>query len=173
MSYVNIEIKAKCLRHDMVEAFLLDQGGLFKGTDFQKDIYFNVASGRLKLRRGNIENYLIYYNREDQKGPKQSDFTLVPVTDSHRLEQLLAQALGIKVIVEKTRKIYFLDNVKIHLDDVPGLGTFVEIEAGNMQDTTIPVDVLREQCLRLIAALGIDERDLLENSYSDMLAAKK
>ena len=61
----------------------------------------------------------------------------------------------------------------LHLDDVPGLGTFVEIEAGNMQDTTIPVDVLREQCLRLIAALGIDERDLLENSYSDMLAAKK
>ena len=115
MSHINIEIKAKCFHPEKVEAFLLSAGASFVGLDHQKDTYFTVPSGRLKLRQGNIENTLIFYNRPDQEGPKQSDFYLSKMTDGPATEQLLAKALGVKVIVEKYRKIFYINNVKFHL----------------------------------------------------------
>src|SRR3954447_19764842 len=116
MQYINIEIKARCFHPKTVEAFLFSHKVRFAGTDYQKDTYFNIPNGRLKLRQGNIENNLIFYKRSDQKGPKQSDFQIVSVTKSLELESLLAEALGIKIVVEKKRKIFFLDNIKVHLD---------------------------------------------------------
>ena len=122
MKFINIEIKAKCFHPEKVEAFLLLQNAVFAGTDFQKDIYFNVPDGRLKLRSGNIDNNLIFYKRPNQKGPKQSDFQIVPVNEPAALTSLLENALGIKVTVEKERRIFFLGNIKIHLDEVAELG---------------------------------------------------
>jgi len=116
MKHINIEIKAKCFHPEKVEAFLVSVNAFFKGTDNQKDTYFNVPNGRLKLRQGNIENNLIFYKRNNQKGPKQSDFHLVAAPDAKGMEHLLTEALGIKVTVEKKRKIFFLDNIKVHLD---------------------------------------------------------
>src|SRR5690348_3858358 len=128
MSFLNVEIKARHSNTDHVRSYLLSQNADFKGTDHQVDTYFNVASGRLKLREGNIENNLIYYKRDNQAGPKSSHFHIVKVPDSKSLKEILAQSLGIKVIVEKKREIYFIDNVKFHIDEVPGLGSFIEIE---------------------------------------------
>ena len=67
MKFINVEIKAKCFHPEKVEAFLLNNNATFKGTDLQKDIYFNVPEGRLKLRQGNIENNLIFYKRNNFK----------------------------------------------------------------------------------------------------------
>ena len=172
MTFVNIEIKAKCFHPEKVEAFLFANNAVFKGTDHQADTYFNVPVGRLKLRKGAIENNLIYYERNDQPGPKQSDFRLMPVQDHDVLLAILRDAIGIKVVVEKTRKIYFLDNVKIHLDEVPQLGSFVEIEAGNLHHPHLPVETLQQQCDALMQAFGITEADLVATSYSDMLLQK-
>lgn len=172
MQYINIEIKARCFHPEMVEAFLFSKHARFKGIDLQKDTYFNVPEGRLKLRQGNIENNLIYYHRTDQKGPKQSDFQLSPVTDPASLEALLSHALGVKVVVAKKRKIFFLDNMKVHLDEVPGLGFFVEIEASNLTNPQLPVDTLQKQCEQLMQQFNVKEEDLIENSYSDMLLEK-
>lgn len=171
MSYINIEIKAKCFHPEKVEAFLLSAGAKFVGLDHQKDTYFTVPAGRLKLRQGNIENTLIFYNRPDQEGPKQSDFFLSKMTDGPATEQLLAKALGIKVIVEKFRKIFYIDNVKFHLDEVPGLGSFTEIEAGNLADPSKTIDDLKAQCDYYMKAFEIDDKDLIHHSYSDMLLA--
>lgn len=172
MSHINIEIKAKCDHPEKVEAFLLSNDARFVGLDHQKDTYFNVPAGRLKLRQGNIENSLIFYHRPDQEGPKQSDFSLSKVTDGSATEQLLEKALGIKVVVEKNRKIFFIDNVKFHLDEVPGLGSFVEIEAGNLSDPAKTIEVLRDQCDYYMKAFDISEKDLIHHSYSDMILAK-
>jgi adenylate cyclase class 2 len=169
MAHINIEIKAKCFHPEKVEAFLLSNGARFAGLDHQKDTYFHVPSGRLKLRQGNIENSLIFYDRPDQQGPKQSDFLLSPVIDGAAQEKLLAKALGIKVIVEKHRKIFFIDNIKFHLDEVPGLGSFVEIEAGNLSDPSKTIDDLRAQCDHYMKAFEISNDDLIHHSYSDML----
>lgn len=173
MNHINIEIKAKCFHPEKVEAFLLSENARFIGLDHQKDTYFNVPKGRLKLRQGNIEKSLIYYERPNQEGPKQSDFSLSQVIDGPGTEQVLEKALGVKVVVDKYRKIFFIDNVKFHLDEVPGLGSFVEIEAGNKTDPSLTIDTLREQCDVYMKAFDISAKDLIHHSYSDMLLAPK
>jgi adenylate cyclase, class 2 len=167
--FTNIEIKARTTNADAIRSYLLSEGAVFKGTDQQCDTYFQVPAGRLKLRQGNIENNLIWYERPDQPGPKTSSFKLVPVPDSEALKELLTLALGIKVTVMKKREIYYIANVKFHLDELGGLGHFVEIEAGNVHDISIPVQQLREQCDFYLNAFGIRDEDLVYNSYSDML----
>ena len=169
MKHINVEIKAKCFHPEKVKAFLFQQQAEFKGTDYQKDTYFKVPAGRLKLRQGNIENNLIFYNRNNQAGPKESHFQLVKFDDGKALEQLLTDALGIKVVVEKKRNIYYLHNVKIHLDELEGLGSFIEIEAGNMLGPAKTIDDLTQQCKELMKAFDIKDKDLIDNSYSDML----
>lgn len=174
MSFINIEIKAKCFHPEKVEAFLLSNGARFVGLDHQKDTYFNVPSGRLKLRQGNIEQSLIFYNRPNQEGPKQSDFSLAKtINNGPELEQVLEKALGVKVVVDKHRRIFYIDNVKFHLDEVPGLGSFVEIEAGNLADPSKTIDDLRAQCDHYMKAFEVEEKDLIHHSYSDMLLELK
>ena len=168
MSFINIEIKARTSRPDFIRAYLHQQGAEFKGTDSQTDTYFQVPDGRLKLREGNIENNLIFYRRDNQSGPKQSNFSLVPVTDSEAMRKLLTDALGVKTTVRKQREIYYIHNVKFHLDSVEGLGSFVEIEAGNKL-MNLPVETLRQQCESYMQAFEISASDLLEKSYSDMI----
>ncbi len=172
MNHINIEIKAKCFHPEKVEAFLLANGACFVGLDHQKDTYFNVPNGRLKLRQGNIENSLIHYNRPDQEGPKQSDFSLSKIMESAATEQVLTNALGIKVIVEKFRKIFFINNVKFHIDQLPLLGSFVEIEAGNLTDPSKNIHDLQLQCAHYMEAFQIQPADLIHHSYSDMILAK-
>lgn len=164
---LNVEIKAKCINAEKIRNYLKDQGADFKGTDHQTDTYFNVINGRLKLREGNIENNLIYYERTNQAGPKNSDFSLVNVPDAAGLKDALARSVGIKTVVQKIREIYYIGNVKFHIDTVPGLGDFVEIEAGNRFED-IPEATLLQQCKFYLDAFGIREEDLMTNSYSDM-----
>lgn len=166
--HLNIEIKARCTNPDHIRNYLNEHKAEFKGTDFQRDTYFNVPNGRLKLRQGNIENSLIQYERENQSGPKSSQVTLYKVENGDILRNVLLNALGEKVTVEKQREIYFIENVKFHLDKVPGLGSFAEIEAID-KDGTIGKERLQQQCEFYLRAFEIDEADLLTNSYSDML----
>ncbi|MBI5370558.1 MAG: class IV adenylate cyclase [Sphingobacteriales bacterium] len=172
MNYLNVEIKARCKSGDHVRAYLLAQGAGFTGTDLQTDTYFNVPNGRLKLREGNIENNLIFYERPDQAGPKQSAFQLVKVEDAAGLKKALASANGIKVVVRKKREIYYIGNVKFHIDEIPELGSFVEIEAGNKTAGQLGAEQLKEQCDFYLSALEITGNDLVEVSYSDMLMAQ-
>ena len=93
MSFLNVEIKARCSDASFARNYLLTNNATFKGTDEQTDTYFNVSNGRLKLREGNIENNLICYERTDQAGPKNSHFSLVKVEDAAGLKQCLQDQL--------------------------------------------------------------------------------
>jgi adenylate cyclase, class 2 len=171
MSFINIEIKARCTDATFVRNYLLENTANFKGIDEQTDTYFTVPNGRLKLREGNIENSLIYYERSNQAGPKQSDFQLVKIADSAGLKEVLIKANGIKVVVKKKREIYYIANVKFHIDEVPDLGSFIEIEAGNIL-ADLSKEELQQQCDFYIKAFGIKQNDLVDVSYSDMLLNK-
>jgi adenylate cyclase, class 2 len=171
MPALNVEIKARCSKPEAVRDYLLAAGARFAGTDHQTDTYFNVPNGRLKLREGNIENNLIFYERTNQEGPKQSSFRLVRVPDAAGLKSALAASCGIKTVVSKTRGIYYINNVKFHIDDVRGLGAFVEIEAFN-NDGELDAAALRQQCDFYIRALEINQGDLIAVSYSDLLLDK-
>ncbi len=171
MGHINIEIKARTARTDALRKVLKEEGAVFKGVDFQTDTYFHCAAGRMKLREGNIENTLIHYRREDKEGPKESVVSLYHPQPDSNLKELLENALGVLVSVRKKREIYFVDNVKFHLDEVDGLGTFVEIEA--IQDEKhSTAGELREQCTGFMDKMNIREEDLCTSSYSDMILEK-
>lgn len=168
MPYLNVEIKAICNDPSFVRNYLVSQGASFKGIDEQTDTYFIVNNGRLKLREGNIENNLIFYNRTNQAGPKSSHFHLVKIEDAKGLKDVLERSCGLKMIVRKRREIYYIDNVKFHIDDVPGLGTFIEIEAGNILANKTEAELL-DQCSFYLKEFGTKDEDLIAESYSDML----
>ncbi len=167
----NIEIKAKSTNHQFIREILIKHNAYFKGEDYQIDTYFNVQFGRLKLREGQIENNLIHYNRSDIEGPKQSDVILFQAKLDSTLKQILIKSLGILVVVEKKREIFFIDNVKFHLDTVENLGTFVEIEVID-KEGIIGKEKLNEQCHFFLKLFKIDDKDLIAQSYSDLLMKK-
>jgi len=171
MAHINIEIKAKSSNQDTIRNILLAKGADAKGTDHQIDTYFKVPIGRLKLREGNIENNLIHYTREDKEGPKQSNIILHKFDPKTELKQILTKSLGILTVVDKQREIYFIDNVKFHLDTVQELGTFVEIEARS-QNTSLTKQELLEQCNYYLDLFKIPKEDLVSRSYSDLLLQK-
>jgi predicted adenylyl cyclase CyaB len=168
---LNIEIKAKTNNPEKAREFLKSRNARFAGVDFQKDTYFKVSNGRLKLREGNIEHALIYYEREPKAEPKQSNIILHKLRDADTLKDILHKIFTVSVVVEKKREIYFIDNVKFHIDEVFPLGNFIEIEAIDEHET-IGTDKLRSQCEEYMHALGIAPDDLLTHSYSDMLKGK-
>ncbi|MBI4836737.1 MAG: class IV adenylate cyclase [Candidatus Abawacabacteria bacterium] len=171
MSHLNVEIKARCKDQNKIRELLKSKDADFKGVDHQIDTYFKVPNGRLKLREGNIENALIFYSRENKQGPKESHVSMCAMPPEANLKEVLAQALDILVVVDKEREIYFIENVKFHLDLVQGLGTFVEIEAIDMIGNN-DKDKLLQQCNFYLELFGIANDDLLSQSYSDLLRAK-
>ena len=168
MPHINVEIKAKCENQDEIRNLLKSFGADFKGTDIQTDLYFKVNNGRLKLREGNVENHLIYYQRENISGLKQSDVILFKTESDSTLKEILKLSLGVLIEVKKQREIYFIDNVKFHLDFVESLGHFVEIEAIDL-DGSIGKEKLHQQCQHYIDLFKISEKDFISVSYSDLL----
>ena len=170
--HINFEFKAVHANIAAAEEKLLQQLPLFVGEDHQIDTYFNVPNGRLKLREGTIEQSLIFYERSNTAAAKQSNVILYQHQPEASLKAILSQSLGVKTVVDKKRRIYFIDNVKFHFDRVEGLGSFVEVEAID-KDGSIGVERLKEQCAHYQSLLGIQEADFMAESYSDLLLAKK
>ncbi|KKQ88328.1 MAG: Adenylate cyclase [Berkelbacteria bacterium GW2011_GWA2_38_9] len=83
----------------------------------------------------------------------------------------MTKALGILVVVDKQREIYFIDNVKFHIDTVKNLGTFVEIEAIDKSGTIGKAELLK-QCQYFLNLFNISQDDLISVSYSDLLLQK-
>ena len=171
MSILNIEFKASTNKLAALETLLQQQNPVFIGEDHQIDTYFNVPTGRLKLREGNIENALIHYERENTAGAKSSHVLLYQHQPDKTLKEILIKTLGIKAVVDKKRKIYFINNVKFHFDTVDGLGTFVEVEAID-KDGNIGKEKLQAQCDEYAALFNIDAADFCALSYSDMILNK-
>ncbi|MFT3903935.1 MAG: class IV adenylate cyclase [Niabella sp.] len=169
---VNVEFKAKASDIKGLEVKLSSLSPTFIGEDHQIDTYFNVPKGRLKLREGNIENALIYYEREDTNEAKQSNVLLYRHSPDAALKEMLIKVHGTKTIVDKRRRIYFVDNVKIHFDEVKGLGTFIEVEAISQSDEK-SLSELRAQCDKFSLLFQISKEDYISCSYSDMLPKKR
>lgn len=169
---LNFEFKAKHSDIQSLETILKQYNPLFVGIDHQIDTYFNVPNGRLKLREGNIENALIHYERKNEASAKQSNVLLYQHEPNLSLKEILIKALGIKTVVDKHRKIYFIDNVKFHFDEVKGLGSFVEVEAID-KDGSVGLEKLKEQCNAYAQLFQLTENNFIAESYSDLLMEKK
>lgn len=134
----------------------------------QVDTFFNTPHGRLKLRvLAEDKGQLIYYTRPDQEGPKRSDYHLSLTSDPENLKRVLELAYGIRGIVRKTRYLYLVDQTRVHLDDVEGLGQFMELEVVMREDQSDAEGQLIAE--GWMAALGVERNDLLEGAYMDLL----
>jgi len=145
------------------------------GIQLQTDTYFACDNGRLKLREiafedGTSHAQLIHYSRTDAEEAKSSNYRIAPVTEPSPLKETLASAFGIWKTVRKRREIFLHKNVRIHLDEVEGLGDFMEIEA--VQEAGMDLPQQRELVRWLSDELGIAPEDRLAGSYSDMLAVE-
>jgi len=171
----NIELKARLgdlpAARRIAEAIATDR----LGVEHQVDTYFHTPTGRLKLREIDGEAArLVAYLRPDDAGPKGSDYVLVPIPDPAGLKRGLAATLGIRAVVDKRREIFLVDNVRIHLDQVDGLGTFLEFEAvlgPTPQGADIDDDAGRAQLADLRRRFDLRDADLITGSYGEMIAA--
>ncbi|MGH7925746.1 MAG: class IV adenylate cyclase [Candidatus Binatus sp.] len=134
----------------------------------QRDTFFRVANGKLKLREENGGAVLIFYHRSESGPLMLSNYDLVPVAEPARTLRILADALGTVAVVEKVRTLMMRDNVRLHLDRVARLGAFGEIEAV-IADGDDP-ERSRGAVDELLAALGVTQRGLIHVSYFEMLA---
>ena len=166
----NLEIKARCADLESARKLAAALATEHVGVDHQLDTYFTTARGRFKLRESSLSGgQLVPYLRPDQHGPKRADYRVIPVADPPGVKALLSEILGVHRVVEKEREIFLVDNVRIHLDRVKGLGTFLELEAvfdgspGGEAEQRQKVDWLMQE-------LGVEAGDLLATSYEELAA---
>jgi homotetrameric cytidine deaminase len=166
----NVELKARDPEPARTLERALAAGAEDHGVLEQRDTYFAVARGRLKLREQEPGGAtLIAYERPDDGGERVSDYRLVPVPDAAGLRAALAQAAGVRVTVVKRRRLLVWEGVRIHLDEVEGLGSFLELEAVAAPGSDLHREKARLAHLR--DALNIAGDDLTSGSYADALAA--
>jgi predicted adenylyl cyclase CyaB len=161
---INLELKARfaSLQEGRRCAHLL--GAVEAGVLVQEDTYFAVTSGRLKLREiAGAGAELLSYTRPESTDERWSTYESVPVTDSARMKTVLGEALGVRTVVRKTRHLFLHKGARIHLDDVEGLGTFIEFEVPVAEgvDAALHMHELRE-------AFGIAADAVIRGSYADL-----
>jgi predicted adenylyl cyclase CyaB len=167
----NVEIKARLQDRSAVEARLAALPVHFEATLHQRDVFFDVPHGRLKLRFVNGAAELIQYERADRAVLRPSDYRLLPVQDGETLLQILQGALGTCGEVHKVRQLYRMDNVRIHLDRVRDLGEFLELEA--VVDAQHDEASCRQAADRLLAALAIPSSCFESRAYVDLLRSRQ
>ena len=164
----NIEIKARARNFEEVRRRAEALSNSPVEVIPQEDTFFNTEKGRLKLRvLAPNRAQLIYYVRPDQEGPKRSEYRIYETSDPEELKRVLALAYGIRGVVKKTRHLYRVGQTRVHLDDVQGLGQFMELEVvlgpgqSDAQGQAIAED--------LMSRLGVERSDLLDGAYMDLL----
>ncbi|HWB20204.1 MAG TPA: class IV adenylate cyclase [Phycisphaerales bacterium] len=162
----NIEFKAELRNMDAAREQCRLLGAERLGVLQQKDTYFRLTDGRLKRREcPHQPTEWIFYHRGDRVTPRMSNFTIL--TDLQARRRWGTASLREWLIVNKTRELWMLDNVRIHLDEVEGLGQYIEFEAvisklHDVQECHMVIAHLREA---FAPVLG----EPLAVSYSDLL----
>lgn len=168
---LNLELKARHPDLDAAAARGMAFGATDEGVLSQRDTYFAARAGRLKLREDPVRgSELIAYRRPDYPEATASSYLLAPVSEPADLNEALSAALGDPlVVVTKRRRLLLWEGVRIHLDEVDDLGTFIELEA------VIPgagdIASAREKVALLRAEFGIEDADLVAEGYADLLLA--
>jgi predicted adenylyl cyclase CyaB len=164
----NIEIKARI--DDIEKLKVIVAGMADKGPIeiLQDDTFFFCPNGRMKLRTfSDTEAELIFYQRPDQSGPKESVYSIAPVTAPDKTRAVLSQGYGQTGRVRKHRTLFLIGRTRVHLDRVEGLGDFLELEVVLAENETTVSGVLAAN--EILGKLGIPSDHLIEGAYVDLL----
>ncbi len=164
----NVEIKARVRDMDAVCAQAAALSDAPAVVLEQEDTFFCVPEGRLKLRVfPDGKGELIAYRRPDSLGPKTSEYFVYHTAHHKQLRSLLTRALGVRGVVRKRRLLYLAGQTRIHLDEVEGLGTFLELEVVLADgEAGSEGEVIAR---RLLAELGVRDEDRVAEAYIDLL----
>lgn len=167
----NVEIKAAVSDLSSLRLKLRSLTPTPSAICFHKDIFFAVHQGRLKLREfSGGSGEIIFYERPDRAGAKVSSYDRCECGDPKAVSAVLGRALGVRGVVEKRRELFEIGRSRIHLDEVHGLGSFLEIEVVlDDSDSTVEGERIANE---LLMALGIPESALAAYAYIDMLERK-
>ncbi|MBN1998885.1 class IV adenylate cyclase [candidate division KSB1 bacterium] len=168
----NLELKAKYGDPEQAHSKAVQLTNVKKEM-YQTDIYFRVPQGKLKLRLcENCPDQLIAYERPAQYDSKMSDYTIFSTT-SDGLSKVLAKCLPIEITIRKQRVVYLWKNVRIHLDDVAGLGFFIEFEAV-LSENEKNGPVQSEKRIQFLKKhFEISQRDLIDCGYYELLKEER
>ena len=163
----NLEFKAQAESLDVLRENLTRLEAERMLTTHQVDTYFNVPKGRLKLREEEgYEATLVYYERPNAAESRYSHYQLCSISNGATLKQMMSDALGVKVVVEKKRELWNYGNTRIHLDEVVNLGKFVELETVIRDQSETEAEAEHK---RVKERLQIAAEALIPVSYSDLL----
>lgn len=168
----NIEIKARIVSVEALEpkaAALADSGPI---EIFQDDTFFQCETGRLKLRAfSETSGELIFYQRSNQAGSKESFYVRSPTDAPASLREALTLAYDEAGRVRKNRTLYLVGKTRVHLDKVEALGDFLELEVVLSEGEPLQsgIDVAHH----LMAQFGIEPAQLIEGAYVELLAEKR
>ena len=165
--YTDITIKARCTDPSEAAKILLQHKADYVGLDVQTDTFYETEIGKLKDRKGNIENVLMHYRREISGGLQKTEVLLYLKNPSPTTVAQICDGKQTLAQVKKFRKIFFIDNVKFHIDHLEGAGHFIEMEAIDLEGS-LGMDVLRQQCGYYKELLRIADEDLINDSYVDL-----
>jgi adenylate cyclase class 2 len=161
----NIELKARDADPARSLATCRELGAEDRGELWQRDTYFAVPHGGLKLREQRPGRpHLIQFQRADQAQERESRYRIIEVDDANTLVAALDAALGVRGVVEKRRRLFLWRDVRIHLDTVERLGAFLELEAVAPPDSDLTLEHERVRSLR--EALGITDDRLVPVGYA-------
>jgi predicted adenylyl cyclase CyaB len=164
----NIEIKARVRDFNSLKSCAESISDSPVQVIPQEDTFFKIPTGRLKLRvLAPDRAQLVWYARKDDSGPKRSDYHIYETRDPEQLKSTLALALGVRGVVRKTRYLYLVGQTRIHLDDVEGLGHFMELEVVmSPGQPDAEGQVIAQELMR---KLDVASSDLLDGAYMDMI----
>ncbi len=169
----NLEAKFQLNDLEAARTTALSLGYTSSAAFIQRDTFFVVAHGKLKLREQPPAAWLIHYERDREGGLMLSRYEIVPVADPRRTREMLAHALGVLAEVRKHRSLLTRRNVRLHLDRVETLGNFGEIEAvlheESDKDAGESAESARAPVDQLLAALGVSAGELIEVSYFELM----
>jgi len=168
----NIEIKAKANNFERQKHLAETLSDSPAQLIAQDDTFYSIPQGRLKLRVvTNGSGELIHYRRDDSSGPKTSNYTVYSTNSPESLHAVLGSAFGVRGVVRKKRSLYRVGQTRIHLDEVDGLGRYIELEVVVQPGQTT------EQCIQtaeeLMQRLEISTSDLIDRAYIDLLTARQ
>mgnify|MGYP000055183062 CR=1 FL=1 len=170
----NIEIKAKYKDHKKLRKLVEELGCEKVGTLRQIDTYFSTQKGRLKLREINNERAeLIPYFKDYSLGPMKSSYSLLESKEPEKLKEILTEILGVVAVVDKTREVFLYQNIRIHIDVVDNLGSFMELEAVYDEKNQNARELEEKKVNELMNKLQVSKENLLDKSYVDYLLSNE
>jgi len=165
----NLELKIKLNSFGEIIENIKNNKILHIKTLLQKDTYYKIHDGLLKLRKQNDNFELIKYKRNEKNGERWSNYFVLNVSGENA-ENYFDDLFEIETVVEKTRELYIYENTRIHLDEVKSLGKFLELE-------TVVDKLSKEESIKefneVVKILHLNISDQIRKSYRDLLLKKQ